>query len=150
MLKPSVGEISLMSSPLNFLMMVVLPALSRPSTSRRISFSFYLAFLTIDMNPIFINIWICIGLAFKPNTYQKLFFRRKGGIGTVRGFLMMVIGCRYQYYWVVGISIIRWVLCCRIMNCLCIDQDYHFQLPPSFIPLVVELSTPFLSELELH
>ena len=54
MLKPSVGEILSISQPLNFLMMVVLPALSSPSTSKRISFSFYLVFFTIDMNPIFL------------------------------------------------------------------------------------------------
>jgi hypothetical protein len=34
MLKPSVGLIELMSSPMNFLRMVVLPALSRPLRRR--------------------------------------------------------------------------------------------------------------------
>lgn len=44
-----------MSSPLNFLMMVVFPALSSPKTSKRIYFYFSLDFLTIDMNPISFN-----------------------------------------------------------------------------------------------
>lgn len=36
-------------------MIVVLPALSRPNTNRRIYFYFSLAFFTIDMKPIFDN-----------------------------------------------------------------------------------------------
>ena len=34
MLKPSVGEMVLMSSPLNFFRIVVLPALSRPLSTK--------------------------------------------------------------------------------------------------------------------
>lgn len=51
-LNPRVGEILSMSSPLNFLIMVVLPALSKPKTNSLISFYFSLAFLTMDMKPI--------------------------------------------------------------------------------------------------
>lgn len=52
MLKPNVGDILSMSSPLNFLIMVVLPALSSPSTSNLIYFYFYFVRFTIDMKPI--------------------------------------------------------------------------------------------------
>ncbi len=55
MLKPRVGEILSMSYPLNFFIIVVLPALSNPNIKRRISFYFYLVFLTIDMKPISYN-----------------------------------------------------------------------------------------------
>jgi hypothetical protein len=53
MLNPNVGEISFISYPLNFLIMVVFPALSRPKTKSLIYFYFSFAFFTIDMNPIF-------------------------------------------------------------------------------------------------
>lgn len=58
MLNPNVGDILSVSQPLNFLMMVVLPALSSPSMSSLISFSFSFVFLTIDMKPIFKIIWL--------------------------------------------------------------------------------------------
>jgi hypothetical protein len=52
MLKPSVGEMVSMASPMSFLITVVLPALSRPSTSRRISFSACLIFLRMVRRPM--------------------------------------------------------------------------------------------------
>lgn len=52
MLKPRVGAIVSTSSPLNFLTMVVLPALSRPSISRRISFSFSFCFFSMVRRPM--------------------------------------------------------------------------------------------------
>jgi len=53
MLNPSVGLMVSMASPMNFLMMVVFPALSRPRTKRRISFSACFIFFKMVRSPIF-------------------------------------------------------------------------------------------------
>lgn len=50
--KPSVGDMSDVSSLLNFFSIVVFPALSRPRTSRRISFSLAFSFLMMFRRPI--------------------------------------------------------------------------------------------------
>mmetsp|Transcript_35144 Transcript_35144/g.94327 ORF Transcript_35144/g.94327 Transcript_35144/m.94327 type:complete len:351 (-) Transcript_35144:265-1317(-) len=52
MLKPRVGETVSTGSPLNFLRMVVLPALSRPSIRSRISFSSCFIFRNIFIRPM--------------------------------------------------------------------------------------------------
>ena len=52
MLKPSVGDIVLMSSPFTRFTMVVFPALSRPTINTRTSFSFALTFLMMVNSPI--------------------------------------------------------------------------------------------------
>jgi len=65
MLKPRVGEILSMSSPLNFLRIVVLPALSSPRIRTLISCSFSFSFLRIFNNPIWIFtllFWILINI----------------------------------------------------------------------------------------
>jgi hypothetical protein len=55
MLNPWVGMMVEMSSSERALRMVVLPALSRPSTSMRASFSFFLRLLRSFNRPIFFS-----------------------------------------------------------------------------------------------
>lgn len=71
MLKPRVGLISFMFYPLNFFIIVVFPALSRPSTSRRIYFYFYFVFFTIDMKPI-LEQYLTLSKIIIKLTFKKL------------------------------------------------------------------------------
>ncbi|CAH0690434.1 unnamed protein product [Spodoptera exigua] len=58
MLKPSVGDIVSMGSPLNRFNIVVLPALSKPNMRILISFSFCRNFFNIVRKPIVSNYWL--------------------------------------------------------------------------------------------